>query len=873
MNTKGEVTDRIIEWHNKATTQTGKKLREFHTDGGTEYISSKLQQFFKDHGVHVTTTTKGTPQHNGIAERANRTIWEMALSMLLYAGLPGYFWEYAVLTAVYIRNRCLTTGHKTKTPEELWSGNKPYIKHLRIFGCDAYLHVQSTDRSKLEPKAKKCIFVGYSTEQQGWKLYDVNTRKIHVSRDVKFDETSFTLANMLSQQTPGKVEWDMPQYDDTNIYLNKPNASINTSNNLQTSSNTYEHFDTYFEQQVLPVLQKEEKDNKKGLSAQGHEEKYEPQKERKQEQSSHGDLTARQIKQIEARIAKHDALSTSSSRPQREIKTIQRLGNMVNYEDMIMLVEDGPSTYNEAMQCDEHEKWKQAMDDEITSLEQNNTWELCELPEDKHVIGGKWVLKKKLNKEGKVERYKARYVAKGFSQKEGIDYNETFAPVVKYKSLRIILSLAASNNWEIKQMDVKTAFLYATINEEVYMKQPEGYEKGNRNLVCRLKKTIYGTKQAPNRWNETFTNHLKSIGFIQCVLDPCVFYKQTEHGMIIMTIFVDDILATFPEECAYEWEICKQQLMAKFKMQDLGNCEWILGMRITRDRKKRKLCLDQTTYTEKVLKHFNMEICKTTSTPESGRKLSKEDCPSEEHRNEEMIKHYQSMVGALMYLSLSTRPDIAHAVNRLSRFLTNPGRNHINAAKHALRYLRENTELGLCYENKHNQGQVNLSVYCDADWANDKDERKSTSGYIIFLNNCPIIWNSKKQKTVALSSAEAEYMAISGAAQEVLWCLRLLKELHVDIKLPIQLYCDNMSAISISQHDGNHQRTKHIDIRHHFVRELVKNGTLQINWTPTKTQMADILTKSVSSSVFKIHVGKIMSTKLNGPVIPVTNSM
>ena len=521
-------------------------------------------------------------------------------------------------------------------------------------------------------------------------------------------------------------------------------------------------------------------------------------------------------------------------------------------DDVIMSVEDGPSNYQEAMKDDEHEKWKQAMDDEITALQQNKTWILCELPVGKHVIGGKWVLKKKLNKEGNVERYKARYVAKGYNQKEGIDYNETFAPVVKYKSLRIILALTTMNDWEIEQMDVQTAFLNATIKEDVYMKQPEGYEKENKNLVCKLLKTLYGTKQAPHEWNNEFTAFTKTLEFTQCVTDPCVFVKKTKTGnMIIMTVFVDDIVIAYDKKDKGEWVLCKEQYMNKYKMQDLGPCEWILGMRVKRDRKIRTLTLDQTVYTEKVLKEFGMEISKSTSNPESGKNISKDDCPAEGHKDESFMKLYQSMVGALIYLSLSTRPDIAHAVNKLSRFLSNPGQNHMNATKHVLRYLRGHSDMGLTYHGKLGSSEIEMSIYCDADWTNDKDERKSTSGYMIFLNDCPIVWTSKKQKTVALSSAEAEYMAMSNAAQEMLWLLGFLKEIQMKIKLPVTVDCDNMSAIAVSKNDGKYQRTKHIDIRHHFVRDLVKKGILQVTWVPTKSQLADVLTKCVTTNQFE----------------------
>ena len=881
---KSEVTDKTIEWHKRAKAETGQQLHELHTDGGTEYKSTRLQEYMKEHGIVHTYTVKETPQHNGIAERANRTIFEKARAMLYHAGLPIYFWEYAVTTAVYILNRSLSTN-KTQTPEEIWSGNKPYIKHLRVFGCDAYMHIPDKERKKLDSKSKLCIFIGYSIQQQGYILYDIINKTLHVTRDVTFDETSFEQAHRLKQihitNMGNEQHTSLYDYEQLErMFFDEQTGSASPHNGQPAIPNGQhmipggQHVIPQQEQRSLPQFQAPNSIQHFDSYMDGHMRNEQNQVDiddentyvHEQEHDRHdGDLSENVIRRLEPIFARQrvDAPPARvSTYPKRNRHGVQRLGNMVNPGDVLMMISDEPKTYEEAVTGNEREQWIKAMDDEMQALHENNTWVLTELPPHKSTIGGKWVYKKKLNKDGHVERYKARYVAKGYSQVEGVDYNETFAPVVKYKSLRVLLALAAIYDLELVQMDVQTAFLNAPIKEEVYMKQPKGYESGAKNMVCKLLKTLYGTRQAPHEWNEEFTTFTLSLGFAQCGADACVFITICKSGrFIIMTVFVDDVLVAYHIEDEQEWLSYKQQYMNKYKMKDIGTCEWILGMKVTRDRLHKTLWLDQCLYTGKILEQHNMNECRQVDTPTSGMKLTKNDCPAEHEQDPLLIQTYQSIVGSLMYLSLSTRPDISYAVNGLSRYLSNPGNTHVVAAKRVLRYLNKTQHAKLTYKQNDtsNQDQLVINAYCDADWANDMDERKSTTGYIIMINDCPVIWNSKKQSTIALSSAEAEYMAISGTVQEIIWMVQLLHELHVNIKLPVDIYCDNKSAIALSKNDLHHQRTKHIDIRHHFIRDYIKKNIINIIWISTQEQIADILTKPVSITTFKQQANKIIT--------------
>ena len=708
---KSDAAKHIMEWCSQAQVQTGKPLKQFHSDGGGEYSSTILLQYFKSKGIKVTKTVKATPQHNGIAERANRTIFEMARSMLYHAKLPVCYWEEAVMTAIYIRNRCITTADNKRTPEEIWSGKKPHIGHLRVFGCDAYVHVPDQDRTKLQSKSKKGIFIGYDETKQGYKVYDMEANKTIVSRDVLFNEHSFTFG-----RSKGKAMYMSP-----NVLVNESSTSYETELDTLIHSLTNSESmtsETSVASVPRPIATTTTSVNNSGLPQSQHQllqemkhDDDEPTDNNHDDDNNADHQHNNQPTNIDDDNAEHNTIPQQQSIPQRPRSTrprkVPQRDFMVHHSQYALnavqaseMPESEPNHYQEAVHSMNAAQWRQAMDEEMNALHQNNTWTLVALPPGRTAIGSKWVYKYKLNKDGAIERYKARFCAKGYSQVQGIDYNQTFAPVVKYKSLRIILALAAIKDYELTQMDVCTAFLNAEIKEQVYMKQPEGYEIGGDNMVCKLNKTLYGTKQAPHEWNEELNNFTLSLGFGRCVSDTCVYVKQSRTGQVmIISVFVDDILSAYATQDIHEWNQYKAQFMKQYKMKDLGECQWILGMRVQRNRNNKTLVLDQQMYLNKILKQFNMENCKASMTPEEVMKLSTQHSPTtQQQKNQIDLKGYQSMVGALMYASISTRPDIAHAVNMISRYLANPGQAHVTAAKRVLRYIKGTTDIGLVFK-------------------------------------------------------------------------------------------------------------------------------------------------------------------------------
>ena len=532
---------------------------------------------------------------------------------------------------------------------------------------------------------------------------------------------------------------------------------------------------------------------------------------------------------------------------------------------LLELEQRTPKTYKEAINGPDAVKWIAAMKKEINSCETNETWE--RVPREKlrkrtNIIKNKWVYKIKVDENGEVLEYKARLTPKGFMQKEGVDYFEVFAATGKYKSMRLGLSLTASMDHELDQMDVPSAFLKADIMEEVYMDMPEGFKEDG--MVLLLKKALYGLKQAPREWYLLIRKFVtEELGFTATVSDPCLFFQRSKSGkLILMFLFVDDFQISYHRDDREEWYIAKRKLMERFGTKDMGPSKWILGMRINRDRTKRTITLDHELYITKALERFGLTECKTFSTPEAlvrGSSIGKEDArdggeePCDRQR-------YMELIGTLMYPSISTRPDIANAARSLAQHMQHPKRRHEVAAERVLRYLAGTKGLGLLFGRKRLNGtdDMNIMAYGDADWSNDKNDRKSITGWIVKLNGDVISWASKKQHTRAQSTCEAELYAEAAAVNEVLWMRGLMQELGLVMDGRSLVYCDNQPAIAVSKNGIKSERTKHVDVKYHFVTEMINNKTIEVKYLQTDKQQADILTKPLDKSKFEAFRSQLM---------------
>ena len=525
--------------------------------------------------------------------------------------------------------------------------------------------------------------------------------------------------------------------------------------------------------------------------------------------------------------------------------------------DYVLLTDSGePSCYNEAMQMDDSVKWEQAMQSEYDSIVGNDTWDLIDLPDGKQALPCKWVYKKKFTSDDPEPKYKARLVAKGFKQQHGVDFDEIFSPVVKMTTLRTVLGLVAIEDMELVQMDVKTAFLHGDLEEDVYMKQPEGFEQpGQEELVCKLNKALYGLKQGSRQWYQKFDAFMRSQKFKRSQEDHCLYTRKISDGsLLILILYVDDMLIA--GKSIDEIANLKQMLSNQFAMKDLGDANHFLGMRIKRNRKKGILELSQESYIQKVLQRFKMQEGKAVSTPlPSYLKLSKDDSPKSDAEKAEMAKvPYSSAVGSLMYVMIATRPDIAFAVGMVSRYMANPGKKHWIAVKHILKYLKGTANKCLRFGNS----DASIVGYTDSDYGGCADTRRSTSGYVFLFAGGAISWRSCLQSCTSLSTTEAEYIAASDASKEAIWLARLVGDLGIQ-QVPV-LHSDSQSAIALAKNPVFHSKSKHIEVRYHFIRDILADKRLQLVKVHTDDNPADALTKSLASERFD-HCTELMNVE------------
>jgi hypothetical protein len=502
-----------------------------------------------------------------------------------------------------------------------------------------------------------------------------------------------------------------------------------------------------------------------------------------------------------------------------------------------------PSCFSEASKSPE---WREAMNHEFDALLTTKTWSLCPLPAGRHAVRNKWVYKLKQKPDGSIERYKARLVAKGFDQRSGVDYTETFSPVIKPATVRVVLAIAVHHNWSIRQLDISNAFLHGNLNEDVYMTQPQGFVHPEfPDYVCKLHKAIYGLKQAPRAWFNRLADSLLEFGFEQSLVDSSLFLFH--HGAIhlFILIYVDDILVTGTHGSVITSLLAK--LRSDFALKELGKLSYFLGIQVQRDTSS--IHLQQSKSIMDLLHKAHMVGAKASRSPcVSGSKLSSLDGTPLEN-----VTEYRQLVGGLQYCTL-TRPEIAYFVNQLCQHLHSPTSTHWTALKRVLRYLKGSVDHGLFYS----KGSLSLHAYCDSDWAGDPDDRRSTTGFGVFLGPCLISWCAKKQSVVAKSSTEAEYRAMAQVTAELYWLQMLLKDLRLPLTTPPVIRCDNLGAMALASNPIYHARTKHIEVDFHFIREKVLNKDINLSFISTCDQPADIFTKGLHSSRFLLLHDKLM---------------
>ena len=654
------------------------------------------------------------------------------------------------------------------TPEEKYSNKKPTYKHLRIFGAKVHFKDNFPQLKKLEDRSKEGMLVGYTPDGKLYRIW-TNGNNLTTTRDVVFyEDQNYAVEEQKNEETNP----NFPKFeigDRVAAEFQKGRKSKLFEGSIHDINHEAQTYYVIFDDGEEVLDMKEDELKKISLA--------------------------------------YQAAAEPNATPE-------------------------PQSWEEMMKSPNKDQWIEAFNKEINSLTSMKTWSQISKPKEKPIIKSKWIFKVKYNPNGTIDRYKARLVAKGYTQTKGIDYEETFAPVVRHETMRYLFAYATQRKLPIIAMDVETAFLNGELEEEVYMEIPAGF--ANAGAICQLNKALYGLKQSPRAWNQKITTYLKEEGFNQSTADPCLFIKKIEGRIAILSLYVDDCMLIGEEK---DIQKIKEILTSQFKMKDLGEVKQIVGIQVERDQESTKIF--QTKKIEELITKLSMQDCRGVDTPlpQDHQIVKSEAKPFEDPTK------YREAVGALNYLAVCTRPDISYAVSQISKKMQSPNEEDWMLVKRILRYLQKTKNAKLVYHSEPKE----LIGYSDASYAPNSEDRKSISGYLFQMNGAAISWKSKKQPIVSLSSMEAEYIAITAAIKEAKWLAKLEEELMLKSKKMI-IFEDNQSTIKTAKNEIHTDRSKHIDVRYHFVREQIQVGAIEIRYCPTGEMTADLMTKALGAT-------------------------
>lgn len=881
-----EKTKIFLAW---VRNQRGEYPKNLNSDGGGEYVNKELASFCEQLGIDMEQTSAYSPEQNGIAERINRTLCEGTYAMLRHANLPLLFWEEAMSNFVFIKNRTPHTKLKGQRPIDLWNDDLGEVEredlwNMQQFGCRADVHIPPSKRKggKDGPKVKVCIYLGKAPGKKADMFWDFTDDKIIYGHSNYFYPKIFPLNPQVnipsSSSRKGILKAPTPkpekkvQFSPT---CTKPGSSVSETHGSYHSDSSLpdlasdSEIDNDSDSEPTTLSDTEDTDN--------HSQDEDTDNHSQDDHSpSDSDSTNSEISDVELHSTDDDDLSVSNDEEViPEPRYSQRIRNTTSYAEpnlktrlrnvqgesrnvgytahetqaLLTKAATGKSkppklTRNKMLQRPDKDNF---IADEIHEIDSGFTTGCFEkvdkgdVPDGTPIYNLMWVYKVKPETELEAQRYRSRLCVLGNRQKSD-SYGNTFAAVAKVKMFRLLLTLCVHFGMKMTQLDVSNAFMYADLDRDIYVYPPPGYKHLG---LLKLNKSLYGLKQAPRLWYDTMKTELECCGFKQLYSDVCCFTHPTKRCYVLM--YVDDICIVTNDEILRNELI--HQLKQKFKLKHFKQAKRYVGLQLAWSKAGQCVKVFQADYITKVLEIFGMSNCKSSPSPAEGSvKLSKHDPVTKE-------RPYRQLVGSLLYV-LGSRPDVASPIRVCSQFVAQAADLHWRAAKQILRYLAGTRDKGVVYT--HNP-KYTLEAYCDSDFASEED-RKSITGYVVYAQGGPVVWKSKKQAVIALSSCEAEYVALSEVTKELLWMSMALKELKVqpDKHRPMRIYMDNQAAKRLAENAVNHERSKHIDIKYHHLRECVASGKVQLYYVDTKENVSDLLTKSTSRKVFAHLVDRLI---------------
>ena len=875
-------------------------IKKIRLDNAGEYTSNAFDDYCTSIGITVEHPVPHVHTQNGLAESLIKRLQLIARPMLMRTKLPVSAWGHAILHAAALL-KIRPTSYHSYSPIQIITGNEPNISHLRIFGCVVYVPITPPHRTKMGPQRRMGIYVGYESPSI-IKHLEPSTGNLFTARfaDCHFDESNFPTLGGDNAQLKKEISWKIPldisdprtkqselevqrivhlqrianqlpdAFNDaakvTKSYIAAANApaKINLPEGKMPSAN-----EPMARQKRGRPLGSKDKNPRKKWIVQTSDQK--PKEVIDKDTSPEEDDIPEDSTIIETSF---NYITSGKSWNRKEIEIDNIFAYNVAIDVMINDEDPEPKSVDECRKRDDWPKWKEAIQSELNSLNKRNVFgPIVQTPENVKPVGYRWVFVRKTNDNNEIVRYKARLVAQGFSQRPGIDFEETYSPVMDGITFRYLVSLAVRENLEIRLMDVVTAYLYGSLENDIYMKIPEGFKmpdscksKPKEAYSIKLQKSLYGLKQSGRMWYNRLSEILVKEGYVNDPICPCVFIKKTGSEFVIIAVYVDDLnLIGTPKELQTAVEYLKKE----FEIKDFGKTKSCLGLQI--EHLENNIFIHQSAYTQKVLKHFRMDFAHPLSTPMVVRALDPKKDPfkPKEEDEEELGPEvpYLSAIGALMYLANSTRPDIAFAVNLLARFSSCPTRRHWNGIKHIFRYLQGTIDLGLYYSK---ESRLDLIGYADAGYLSDPHTAKSQTGYVFMCGGTITSWRSMKQTLTATSSNHAEIIAIHEASRECVWLRSIIHhiqkncDLNLKEKIPPTILFEDNSAC-IAQLKGGYikgDRTKHISPKFFFTHDLQKNGEIDVQQIRSNENLADLLTKALPTSTFEKLVQKIGMRRL-----------